>query len=152
MDCGILYNFSYDGALQGTPRISNQRWTTLTADHVTAAKEVIATRSPSDGKSILCCHYRTGKPVYGDKPLAAQNNSGQQVTKLELDPGSPTGDQLLAFTDTARDLHLLSLSSGLNRVRSSLKIGRIQTIIYDFLISWMYIWWSIILSFILRRT
>ncbi len=122
MDCGILYVFSYDGALQGTPRISNQRLTMLTADHVTAAKEVIAARSPSDGKSIHCCHYRTGKPVYGDKPLA---HSGQ-VTKLELDPGSPSGDQLLAFTDTARDLHLLSLSSGLNRVRSSLKIGSLQ--------------------------
>ncbi|XP_046461872.1 intraflagellar transport protein 80 homolog [Daphnia pulex] len=120
MDCGILYVFSYDGALQGTPRISNQRLTMLTADHVTAAKEVIAARSPSDGKSIHCCHYRTGKPVYGDKPLA---HSGGQVTKLELDPGSPSGDQLLAFTDTARDLHLLSLSSGLNRVRSSLKIA-----------------------------
>lgn len=119
MDCGIVYVFSYDGALQGTPRISNQRLTTLTADHVTAAREVIATRNSSDGKSIHCCHYRTGKPVYGDKPLV---HSGQ-VTKLELDPGSPTGDQLLAFTDAARDLYLLSLSSGLNRVRSSLKIG-----------------------------
>lgn len=125
MDCGILYVFSYDGALQGTPRISNQRLTTLTADHVTAAKEVIAARNPSDGKSIHCCHYRTGKPVYSDKPLV---HSGQ-VTKLELDPGSPTGDQLLAFTDAARDLYLLSLSSGLNRVRSSLKIGTIFRIL-----------------------
>ncbi|KAI9560861.1 hypothetical protein GHT06_011815 [Daphnia sinensis] len=119
MDAGILYVFSYDGALQGTPRISNQRLATLTADHVTAAKEVIAARNSSDGKSIHCCHYRTGKPVYGDKPLV---HSGQ-VTKLELDPGSPTGDQLLAFTDAGRDLYLLSLSSGLNRVRSSLKIA-----------------------------
>lgn len=119
MDCGILYVFSYDGALQGTPRISNQRLATLTADHVTAAKEVIAARSPTDGRSIYCCHYRTGKPVYGDKPLT---HSGQ-VTKLELDPCSPPGDQLLAHTDATRDLHLLSLSSGLNRVRNSIKIG-----------------------------
>ena len=124
MDCGILYVFSYDGALQGTPRISNQRLATLTADHVSAAKEVIAARSPTDGRSIHCCHYRTGKPLYGDKPLTHNG----QVTKLELDPCSPTGDQLLAHTDSARDLHLLSLSSGLNRVRSSLKIGMINII------------------------
>lgn len=120
MDCGILYVFTYDGALQGTPRISNQRLVTLTVDHVSAAKEVIAVRNPTDGRSIYCCHYRSGKPLYGDKPLA---HSGQ-VTKLELDPSSPTGDQLLAYTDSARDLYLLSLSSGLNRVRTTLKIGK----------------------------
>jgi len=126
MDFGILYIFSYDGTLLGTPRISAQRLSSLTTskDQVSAAKEILAIRNPTDGRSILCLHYRTGKLLYseGGKPLLTH---GSQVTSLKLDPCSATGDhQLMAFLDATKDLYLLLLPSGLNhKVKPPLKIG-----------------------------
>lgn len=120
-DTGILYVYSYDGALQGTPRLSNQRLLGLTPDYVSAAKETIAIRALNDGKSIYCCNYRTGKSLYGDKAIVHSNT----ISKLELDPCSPPGDQLLAFLDVSRDLHLLCLPSSANKLRAPIKIGNI---------------------------
>lgn len=120
MDCGVLYVYSYDGTVQGTPRISGQRLSSLTADHVTAAREVLAVVSPGDGQQIHCHHYRTGKPLYGEnKPLVQQH--GSRVTRVQLDP---VGDQLLmAFSDASRDLHLLPLPTNNKWPSSILKLG-----------------------------
>ena len=130
MDCGVLYVYSYDGTVQGTPRISGQRLSSLTSDHVTAAREVLAVVSPGgDGQQIHCHHYRSGKPLYGDgKPLVQH---GSRVTRVQLDASSLStgGDQLLiAFSDSSRDLHLLPLPSALNNANNkwkpSLKLGK----------------------------
>ena len=133
MDGGVLYAFAYDGALLGTPGKSwpssdgRQRMASLTWRHVSAAREAVAIRSPSDPRIVHCLHYRTGKVMYssGDggnaRPLLTH---GSAVVQIELDPCSPTaGDQLLAFLDAGRDLHLLPLPSGYNKIRSAIKIG-----------------------------
>lgn len=114
-----MYVYSYDGALQATPRLSNQRLLGLTRDYVTAAREVMAIRSVNDGKSIHCCNYRTGKSLYGDKPLT----HSAPISKLELDPCSPAGDQLMAFLDASRDLHLVGLPSAAVKLKAPIKIG-----------------------------
>lgn len=124
MDGGVVYVFGYDGTLLGTPKISGQRLMSpslMTSRLISIAKEVLAVRSPLDPRSVLCLHYRTGKALYGgDKPAVIH---GSHVTAIKLDPCSATGDhQLLAFVDSTRDLHLLALPAGLNKIRTPLKI------------------------------
>lgn len=135
MDGGVLYTFAYDGSLLGTPGKSwlasegRQRMATLARQHVDAAREVVAIRSPSDPRLVQCLHYRTGKAMFGSgadvgnaKPLLSH---GSAIVQLELDPCSPTAsDQLMAFLDAGRDLHLLPLPSGFNKMRTPIKIGK----------------------------
>lgn len=129
LDCGILQVYSYDGASLGTPKVSQQRLVNLTADLVTSSKELVVLRSSNDGKTIQFSQLRSDKSLYGDKVLS----HNCEVVKLELDPHSTTVDQMLALLDTARDVFLVYLPAGINKDRTSIRIGkRLRTQYYRY--------------------
>ena len=119
LDCGMLQVYSYDGTSLGSPKVGQQRLVNLTADLVTSSKELVALRSASDGKMIQFSQLRSDKSLNGDKAFSHNCD----VVKLELDPHSTTVDQMLALLDAARDVFLVNLPAGINKDRTSIKIG-----------------------------
>ena len=121
LDCGILHVYYYDGTSLAIPKMSHQRLMNLTVDLVTSAKDLIIARSATDAKVIQFSHLRSEKSLYGDKAF----NHNCQLVKIEVDPHS-TMDQVLAILDADRDLFLLNLPVGINKVRALIKIGNNQ--------------------------
>ena len=103
MDFGQIFVFGYDGTLISSPKVTAQRLFNLTTDQVSAAKELLAIRSPTDPRGIFCCQLRTGKSVFGERPFTHSCD----ITQLELDSNSNVADQILAFVDSSRDCYLL---------------------------------------------